>query len=646
MAFVIPSVFSAIDKFTAPLEKMQRKLGQFGDAGDSAAARVERRFRKLGDGAMNVAKKGALIGTAVAAPLILAANEAIKFEDRMADVGKTTGLQGKALQSFGEDLLALAPYTRTSIEELQKIAAIGGQMGITDQKDLIAFTASVDKFNVALGSDFSGGVEEASKQVSGLKNLFKETRSVKIDEAITKAGSAINALSSKGVSVAGVTDFLNRVGQLPDAIKPSIQNTAALGAVFDKAGVTSEIAARALGDILITGAQNLPKFAKQMGMTQEATSKLINSDPAAFASQFANSLNGLDAEGLSKTLKALKIGDTGSIKAIGALASSTEMLKEFQGIANKEFAAGTSLLNEYNTKNNTTAANIEKAKNNFQALSIVIGTQLLPVVSDILKSVIPAVQGVTKWAKENPKLLSTVLGLTVGIVALSYTVSAVAGAIALFSNIMVVWANLSKVVTAVQWAWNAAMTANPIGLIIVGIAALIALVVVIIAKWNEWGAALALVAGPIGWIISLIQSFRRNWDMITDAFSQGGILAGIKAIGVTLLDAVLMPLQQIVSLIADITGAEWATNAVKSIEDFRKGLGVNVATDESGAPLPGATDISTKSAEQEALAQRMESTQKQSVTMDINNNTGFQASISSDNDIVPISLSSTMPGGR
>lgn len=51
-------------------------------------------------------------------------------------------------------------------------------------------------------------------------------------------------------------------------------------------------------------------------------------------------------------------------------------------------------------------------------------------------------------------------------------------------------ANITKLNTAAQWLWNAAMNANPIGLIIAAIVALIAIVVVAIKHWDDWGAAL------------------------------------------------------------------------------------------------------------------------------------------------------------
>src|SRR6186713_601474 len=158
--FTIPSIFTAVDRFTAPLGKMQDKLVEFGGEGWAAASRVERRFSSLSVSAENLAKKTAIAGATLAAPLILAAREAVMFEDKLADVGKTTGLQGKELKSFGNSLLDMSADTRTTIDDLVKIGEIGGQLGIA-KDELIPFTEEVNKFNVAIGSDFSGGVDEA-----------------------------------------------------------------------------------------------------------------------------------------------------------------------------------------------------------------------------------------------------------------------------------------------------------------------------------------------------------------------------------------------------------------------------------------------------------------------------------------------------
>lgn len=124
--------------------------------------------------------------------------------------------------------------------------------------------------------------------------------------------------------------------------------------------------------------------------------------------------------------------------------------------------------------------------------------------------------------------------------------------------------------TTAQWLLNAAMTANPIGLIIAGVVILIGVVTLMITYWEEWGAALAFVTGPLGMIVSLIQALRTHWDGITEAFASGDILRGIAKIGWMLMDTVLTPLQQVLQLIAKFTGSNLASKAVEQITGFRE----------------------------------------------------------------------------
>lgn len=507
-AFTIPTVFTAIDKFSGPVNKMTDSMDK-----------MERKVRSVGASALNVAKKSALVGAAIVAPMAILANEAIKFEDRMADVAKTTGLTGKPLEELSNQLLNLAPATRTSIEELQKIAGIGGQMGVAND-ELFGFVKNVNMFNVALGSDFAGGVDEAVKSISILRNLFKETRDLDISTSILKTGSAINQISAKGVNVPQLTDFVQRIGQLPDAIKPSIQATIALGAVMNKAGITSEIAARGMGDVLLTASQNLPAFAKQIGITNEATKELINTKPEMFLAKFASSLQGLDAEELAKKLKALKIGDTGSVKVIGALSTATERLIEYQGILNSAYDKAISLTDEYNVKNNTTAAMVAKTKNSFEAFSIILGREILPIVNDLAMKLIPIIKGFSDWAQRNKDTLGTIMKVAAATAALSFAISAISTIIfavtkgILAYNFMVglmtaanilsseaIWTNTvamngfvfamkigqlwTKTVTAATWLWNIALAANPVSLVVIGVMALVAALGYVLTKYES-----------------------------------------------------------------------------------------------------------------------------------------------------------------
>jgi hypothetical protein len=118
--------------------------------------------------------------------------------------------------------------------------------------------------------------------------------------------------------------------------------------------------------------------------------------------------------------------------------------------------------------------------------------------------------------------------------------------------------------TKAQWLLNAAMTANPIGLIIVAIAALIAFVVVAIRNWNEFGAAMMLILGPLGMVISMLKTLYDQWNIIVAAFQTGGIVAGIKAIGKAILDGILAPFLQLWGIIKRIFSIN--PNASKAAE--------------------------------------------------------------------------------
>lgn len=192
--------------------------------------------------------------------------------------------------------------------------------------------------------------------------------------------------------------------------------------------------------------------------------------------------------------------------------------------------------------------------------------------------------------------------------------------------------------TAAQWLLNAALSANPIGLIIIGVIALIAVVVLIINKWDEWGAALSIFLGPLGMIISLIQSFRRNWDMIKEAFASEGILGGLKAIGKVILDSLLMPVEQLLSLIAKIPGmGDLAGGWADSIHEFRASLGVDTgdAVKEEGEVLP-----STNQAGTETLTKTINE-KNTNVTLDINDKGSNVSNVENDG-IIPVFVSSTM----
>lgn len=129
--------------------------------------------------------------------------------------------------------------------------------------------------------------------------------------------------------------------------------------------------------------------------------------------------------------------------------------------------------------------------------------------------------------------------------------------------------------TGAQWALNVALNANPIGLIVAAIAALVGMIVLVVNQFDSWGATFLALMGPLGWLINAIILLKRNWESVTEAFQTDGIKgveAGLRRIGTVLLDVVLYPLQQFLDLIGKIPGLSFAKGWGEKIQGLRDKL--------------------------------------------------------------------------
>jgi TP901 family phage tail tape measure protein len=526
MNFVIPTIYKAIDQYTRPVRSYANETVAFANKAAAANARLERGMRKVSSIASDVAVNTGIAAAAILTPLSLAVNSAMKFEDRMADVGKTTGLADSELLAFGKGIRSLSRTTRTSIDDLASIGEIGGQLGVA-KNELLSFVAASDKFNIALGKDYAGGVEEAISSVSKLKSLYKDTRGLAISDAIMRTGSAINDLGAMGNGTSqNINDFMLRVGALPDALKPSITSTAALGAFFEEAGINSEIASGGFSNFLLVAGKNLAGFAAQMHVSQQAASLLLQTDPTEFAKRFSTSINGLAPDRLANKLHDLKLNSQETIKVIGALGANTQQLTNYQIKATEAFTAGSSLAAEAARKNETFAAKVYKAKNIIVDLTIAVGEKLIPVLSSMIDKVAPVVSSVVDWVNKNESLVSgfvTAAGYIGGFLA---AVSGISTAIA--------------IVTKATWLWKSAQVmlnlvfmANPIGFVIRLVIFLATIIKVVSNHTDGWGKQWNATVSWMGavfdsWYLNLklqfmglYNGFRGMVDDIVEAWKWG-----------------------------------------------------------------------------------------------------------------------------
>ena len=592
---IVPVIFRGIDRISQVVDNI-----------DNRTQRLHKNLNKI-SAATGVA------ATAIAGGLLMSAKSAIEFQDQLADVAKTTGLEGKALEDYGNSILDLAKTTRTSIDDLTKIGAIAGQLGIAPE-NLAEFTKQANEFAVALGDDYAGGVEEAISSVGKLNKLFKDTKTLNPAESLQRTGSVLNHLSSVGSATASnMNDFLLRMGALPDALKPSYTETAALGATLEELGLNSEVASSGLTNLLIKAGVEVGAFAQQMKISSKSAQDLLNNNPAQFAVQFAKSFKGLNAVQIAKRLDDLKIKSNEVTKVIGLLSSGSELYTERLVQSNDAMREATSLTMEYATKNDTVAAKLKIAENNFEAMKITLGTQLLPVLAELLEMIMPIMSAVIDWIKENPKL-----AMTLGVIA---------GALYALSIAL-------QVYIAVQTIANIAALAFPGTWIALAIIAVIAAIVIAIVYFDDFGQVILALMGPIGWLIMALMKLPKYWENIVKAFKADGIVGVFREINNSILDLLISPLEQLFRLIKDlpVIGGV-ATKGLNLFRDLRDARGMEV---ENAPTLQNSPLMST-------MQQTTTNNNTLSTQIGVNFNDPFNrvSKVTNSNNAVPVTITKT-----
>ena len=323
------------------------------------------------------------------------AEELLKVSDAMADVQKTTGMaldEVKQLWEAFDDM-----DTRTSKMDRLKIAEVGGRLGVP-KEEMASFVQEVDKAYVALGDSFDGGLEGVVDSLGKIKGLFEETKGQSYADAINGVGSALNELAASGTASEGnISDFALRIGALPDALKPSIDKVLGLGAAFEESGVDSQIAASGYSNFMKVAGENIGLFAQSMHMSIAEAKELFNTNPEEFFLRFSEGMRGVEATKTVEIFDSLGIKSLEVQKAVGAAANRTDEFRAAMERSGKAMAEGTSLTNEFNTKNNNAAAIVEKLKNAFSEMFT--SNNIINLFEDVIR-VIGFVTGVTKEAGE------------------------------------------------------------------------------------------------------------------------------------------------------------------------------------------------------------------------------------------------------
>lgn len=390
---------------------------------------------------------------------------------KIFDMQKFLGLSSKDAEKLNSELSKIKSVTPTS--ELRDMAIAAGKLGVPTEQ-VKGFVKEMDIAQQALAGEFSSSAEETSVKLGKLKGQFEELNTQSWEAALPKISSTLlEAGASGAASAENLTDFGLRMGAL-GKLGPSFVQNMAIGAVLEEAGVSAEIASGGLSALFIQSGKESEKFAKQMGMSEEALKKLINTSPYDFLKELAKSFQGLDNDQVIAGLNRLGVGSNEAVKVLSILRDKLDDVGEKNKTFGETFEKGTKGQELAAERMKTFGAQVDMAAKEINAFVAGIQQGFVPVLASALSVilfVINAIKELPKFLKENQQWFAAL-----GVALITFNGQAIlanANAIRLAATEKTV-AIATRAWSAAQLALNAVLKANPIGLVVTAVALLVA----------------------------------------------------------------------------------------------------------------------------------------------------------------------------
>lgn len=642
-AITLKTIYSAVDKFSAPLKKMAAASRGFGAKVATSMGKAERAIRRLNAPMNKVTRKfggmaalagGLTLGIAVSqgAQAVVEFDKSLsaasakfgvfdrsskaftQLKDTAANIGATTEFTaGQAAQ--GLDFLAMAGFTaEQAMSALPGVVdlATAAQMDLSTATDIAS--DSLGAFNL-----MSKDSAQLQKNLARVNDVFAKTTST----ANTNMEQMFESMKDGGpvatAAGASVETFATLTGELANAgIKGSKAGTT-LKNMFTKLQAPTAGAAKMLtklGVQTVDSSGNMRDIIDILGDLDNATKKLGSAEKT----QIMDELFGARAIAGANVL----------------LNAGADKLRNYR--TELEGSAGASAKMAAHMRGGLSGI-IASMKSAFESIAITIGEQFRPEIDAAIKSITGGARGAAKWMKEHKPFIK--LLLKIGKAFLIYAV-----AVKSLSLIMTIYNNIQKVATVLQTVFNAVMAANPIALIILAVIALIAAIVLMVKHWDNVKAAVSrFVDGvinsfnklmkPFGWIKDAIAAVRERWDAITQAFKGGGILAGLKSIFKAILSFLFTPIEGFLKLISKIPGVKKLIQpALNKIQEVRNSL--NDAEEET-KKTEETKPVNIAATQTNVEEKRLEEIKKQQVAIEINNAAqGTETDVKSNPGAVPV----------
>lgn len=474
------------------LKSLQSQANESASALDNISAAGEK-LQKAGDNISSVGKKLLPVTAALTAAGGVSAKMAMDFEDAMAKVS------------------TIADTTQIPLEDLEKaIMELSNQTGI-----------SSDEIAQNVYDAISAG-QETEDAVNFVSNSSKLAKAGFADagDALDILTTIMNSYGMEATEVANVSDMLiqtqnlgkTTVGELSGAMGKIIPTANAYGVELDQlcagyAIMTSNGVATAESTTYMNSMLN------ELGKSGTTVSDIIKKKTGSSFSELMD--NGYS---LSEVLEIVQKSADEQNLSFGDMWSSSEAAKAgliLLGDGAENFNTTLDAMNKSTgatdtafQKLQTNSYTIQKAINQLKNTAIELGTAIMNVLAPVITSVSNKISELANWfsgLSESTKQTIVTVGM---VVAAAGPVLIVIGKIvSSIGTIMTIIPKVTSVINTVKGAFsalNATMLANPITLIIVAIAALVA---AFIYLWNTNSEFKEAITEIWNEIVTKIQEF-------------------------------------------------------------------------------------------------------------------------------------------
>lgn len=503
-AFRVAVILSAQDEMT-------RKITGTLDRVDQRMQRTAWQAQRIGRQMMGA---GAAIGAGIALPV----RNAIDFERQMAKVGAIARADAEELSLLSAEARRLGGITDRSASEAGQAMEFLSMAGLTVEQQLRA-TEGVIQLAGSAAVDLGSAADIATNILGGFRMEVGELS--RVNDAL------VNTFTRSNVNIHELSESMKMVAPVAAGLGGQIEEVAAMVGLLGDVGIKGSMSGTALRAAYL-------RLAAPTAAAQEVLKNLnveIEDADGNMRSMTSILADMADAtKDMGNVARQAKLEQVFGQRAVGALselleqAGSDEILRFTEQVSESGAAART-----YEQMLDNTHGGIKEMMSAAEALSITMGTQLLPELNRAIEGSINLIRTANEFAETNPEVAASIMKVTSGL-ALFLTVGG--ASVWIFGKFIdlarlaikpIKWLATGAVFLTSAFSRGAAVMMRT-GSVIKGL-------IVLVRALN-----LAFLANPVGLVVAIIAAAAfliwKFWEPLKEFFSGfwSGFLHGIDPI--------------------------------------------------------------------------------------------------------------------